>query len=175
MKDWCIPFLRELFERKPEPNISTQSFEEELSVPVFCFRRLAGLFITNWSNERLTEVFGSVISDLDETDFLDLLEKNPYFFFTESLAQVRALRCVKAEAIVCVFSDRILSLSDSQIRGVLSHEIAHILCNHHTGEQNFKTKRTLEDEANERATKMGFEYEIDLVRGKRQREEDKHE
>ena len=166
MKDWPISFLGQLFERSPDPNVSRESFEEEIKTPCFVFRRLDHLFITNWSNERLDEIFGSVIADMDEIDFLDLLKKNPYFFFTEAIAQVQALRCSSnGEAIVCVISDRVLKLSDSRIRGILSHEIGHILCNHHTGEQDFKTKRALEDEADQRATRMGFGYEIGLIRG----------
>jgi hypothetical protein len=160
MREWVQGFLRE----KGDPNISPEELERELSLPIFCFRRLANLFRINFSsNIRLIELFGSIISDLPEEVFCQLLAmRNLFFSFTESLAFVQGFDFVEGTpGIFCAFSERLLNLSDTCVRGGIIHELSHIVLGHYSREaQSLSLKSELENQANEKAVSMGFEYEI---------------
>lgn len=131
MRDWIKDFLLKLGDK----NISEEQLNRELAIPVFSFRRPAELFNINWTNGRLTEIFGSVLADLPEDVFLRLLEIRNLFFFTETLGFVQALNFKPDKlAIVCVFAERILGLSDTKARAVIAHELSHVALDHYKAE-----------------------------------------
>jgi hypothetical protein len=61
------PWVKEFLASQSDERISRESYFQEIEVPAFAFRRLAGYFQINFStNNRLVELFGSTLSDLPE-------------------------------------------------------------------------------------------------------------
>lgn len=164
MKDWVLPFLRE----KGDSTISIEQLEMDLSTPTFCFRRLSKCFNINSTNFRLVELFGSVLADLPEDVFQQLLcTRNLFFSFNDRIAFVQAMNLVEFErtAILCVFSEELLKLNDSSVRGTISHELAHIILGHYKAEvQEMQTRAAMEGSADRLAEAWGFSYEILKIR-----------
>jgi hypothetical protein len=165
MKDWVLPFLLS----RPDDRISLEEYEREISIPSFAYRRLASYFNINFSeNTRLVEIFGGVVSDLPQGIFFQLLgTRNLFFSFNDGLAFVQqmSLSDFPRNSILCSFSSELLKLSDSCVRGTISHELCHICLGHYQLEiQAIRRAGAREDDADQMAISWGFSYEISAVR-----------
>lgn len=161
MKDWVHRTLKIC---RPE-TISEESWEQEINLPVFAWRRLAGLMNTNWMDQRFRDIFGSVLASLSEKDFLELFKmRNLYFILPERLGEIHGFsKGANTAIVVCVFSPAILLLSDIEIRGVIAHELGHIFEKHYTVSES-RPQSEIEEEADARAISLGFGCEIEELR-----------
>ena len=164
MKPWVIPFLQS----RPDDRISLEEFVREVSVPSFAFRRLAGYFNVNFSdNVRLTELFGGVLADLPEGVFFQLLGiRNLFFSFNDGLAfmQAMSLEGLPKVAILCSLSSELITLSDPRVRGAIAHELSHICLGHYQEDAQRGVRAGRENQTDQKAIEWGFEYEISAVR-----------
>lgn len=163
MKDWVIPLVREVGDRK----ISKEEFEKDLQVPVRIYGRLADFFDHNFhQNEKLKGLFGQTLASIDQASFLKLASyRFLYFHNADNLGHAMALRpsLAPGQAFTLVIFSGLDGLSDSCIVGVFAHEIAHV-CLDHTDRPGSGLNLSSEAEADARVRAWGLGYELDKIR-----------
>lgn len=126
MRDWVIPFLREI---RPE-SISEQSYEAELAEIVFVWGRMANLFLHKFDSDGMVQLLGSVVCCMDKEDFDKLFESCPIFILARSPAFVQKIHA-EGDVPVIIFLESELALMNwSQRQATVGHEIAHIVLGH---------------------------------------------
>jgi hypothetical protein len=158
MKDWVPEFLR----LQGDPRISEAELDRELKIPQFCRRRLVSLFRHNLhENEKLVELVGSVLADLNLTTFFDLLIKQNLFFaeFHEYGAALNIPPSERDTAVILLGD--LTDLPFSVSRGLVAHEVGHLILGHHREKIRFEK---FEEQADAAVTAEGFGDDISALR-----------
>lgn len=161
LKTWVTSFLRS----KGDPNISIEELEREVNVPKFCWRRLTRCFLNNFrdNTERLQEVIGSVLGDLEQNVFVELLSMPLLFVEFTKIAMVQRLPIFPDYSYVLpiMFGD-IRDFSFMEARGIVAHEFCHVLLGHYQDRNPSHVRFELDADA--KARELNFSDEISSIR-----------
>ena len=181
MKDWVILFLLDeytngldkVFPDKKEREQAIKDEIERLKDEETVFYELADYFNYNFgidenndSKSHIISVFGSVLADLPEDIFKEIITiQNLFFAFTPRFgAEVKSFRLEKGsksgdmiQIVTVPYTSSFLPLDAA--RGEIAHDLAQIYLKHKYG-----SKKETEEEADELAKNWGFDEEIEAYR-----------
>ena len=162
MKDWVKPLLRRL---RPE-KVSPEAFDAELSQPPLVWRRLAGLFLHDFRSDGMVELLGSVLADLPPWEFDLLFRTRPFFILAKSPGFVQSLHATGSLVLIIFHESELQPMTWTERRGVIIHELVHVLKSHATRPFSLDDphRSALEAQCDDTARELGFSEEIDAVR-----------
>lgn len=155
MKAW----VTELLLLKGDKKIHPDQLAKEVSVPVFCYRRLADFFLHDF-DERVKTLFGTFLANLELEAFSQLAgTHNLYLHDMVRIAEIHRFLPQSPGEIELIQISHSDEMSDSAIVGCLAHEMSHVFLKH-SDRVTLGLNLDLEDEANKLAKEWGFEYEL---------------
>jgi hypothetical protein len=124
MRDWVLPFLREL---RPE-TVSPESFETEIAQAPFAWRRLTSIFLNDFQHDAISQLVGSVIADIPKSAFDELLRIYPFFSLVRSAGFCQRFHDDRGTITVVFFCQSDLRpMSWLERRGCVVHELGHLV------------------------------------------------
>jgi hypothetical protein len=164
MRDWVNP-LRRLIRPK---SISPECYEEQSKESQFVWQEIADLFLHEFGPGDFDLILGSVICDIPKEAFDKLFEAYPFFVLAKGAAYCQMINGAgRANIPLVIFLERELKdMNFSERRGVVSHEIAHIVAGHlerpFSLDDPYGNKK--EEEADALCREWGLGSEIESIR-----------
>ncbi len=152
---------------RPE-TIHKAVYDAENQNPQLVWRRIAALFLHEFGPGDMDLILGSVICDLPKEAFDKLLEAYPFFILLKGVATCQQIHGAGRSDIPLVFfsQSELKDMNFSERRGVVVHELAHVVAGHLSApfslDDPWKEKR--EEEADSLACSWGLGDEIDAIR-----------